>query len=139
MMEIYYNLALDDIVPNAFIELKKVDNSVTSIPLKIIENYGEAVKNKIISNGGHARLCLNRNCTAYFLRCYDKYFYITQIENDSYVVLNDDISVEELIVSFRKFIEIDVLLAFMDKEVVDKSLIKPTSENKQFTKIRKYS
>ena len=138
-MEIYYNLVLDDIVPNAFIELKKVDNSITSIPMKLIENYGEAVKDKIISNGDHARLCLNRNRTAYFLRRYAKYFNIIEIENDSYVVLNDDISVEELIVLFRKFIEIDVLLAFMDKEVVDESLIKPTSKNKQLIKIRKYS
>lgn len=139
MMEIYYNLALDDIVPNAFIELKKVDNNVTSIPMKIIENYGEAVKDKIISNGGHARLSLNRDYTADFCRYYGEYFTIVEIDNTWYVMLNGDISLEKLIVSFRKFIEIDVLLAFMDKEVVDKSLIKPTSENKQFTKIRKYS
>lgn len=131
-------LGVSNLVPNAFIELMKVNSTITSIPMDIIKKYGEAVKEKIISDGGKAILFLGGEDTDYFCKHYSSYFTLVYIDNKLYFLLNDDVSISSLIERFRTYISFDELKVFMDEDVVNKGLIKLVEKEEKFTKVKKY-
>jgi len=127
-----YFIGLETLVPNAFIELYPEK----TISFKAIERYGEKVINKLGDMGHRPLLVLNRDLTDKFLSQYKMYFDSIQVNNDYYFILKDGITKDELIRIARMFLSADILLAVMDTDVVNESLI--NNQDKIFIKKNRY-
>lgn len=127
-----YFIGLETLVPNAFIELYPEK----TISFKTIERYGEKVIKKLGDMGHRPLLVLNRNLTDKFLSQYKMYFDSIQVNNDYYFILKDGITKDELIRNARMFLSADILLAVMDTDVVNESLI--NNQDKIFIKKNRY-
>lgn len=121
-----FNMFIDDMVANAFIELNNIENNerVNEIPLAIIEKYGDEVAKKIVADGNKVAFCLSRESYEKFKFDYNDFFTTKEGTNSS-VILNDRIETEDLIKKFRGYLPFKLLLAYMDKEVVKKGLLEP--------------
>lgn len=127
-----YFIGLETLVPNAFVELYPEK----TISFKTIERYGEKVINKLGDMGHRPLLVLNRDLTDKFLSQYKMYFDSIQVNNDYYFILKDGITKDELIRIARMFLSADILLAVMDTDVVNESLI--NNQDKIFIKKNRY-
>lgn len=127
-----YFIGLETLVPNAFIELYPEK----TISFKTIERYGEKVIKKLGDMGHRPLLVLNRDLTDKFLSQYKMYFDSIQVNNDYYFILKDGITKDELIRNARMFLSADILLAVMDTDVVNESLI--NNQDKIFIKKNRY-
>ncbi len=127
-----YFIGLETLVPNAFIELYPEK----TISFKTIERYGEKVIKKLGDMGHRPLLVLNRDLTDKFLSQYKMYFDSIQVNNDYYFILKDGITKDELIRNARMFLSADILLAVMDTDVVNESLI--NNQGKIFIKKNRY-
>lgn len=127
-----YFIGLETLVPNAFIELYPEK----TISFKTIERYGEKVIKKLGDMGHRPLLVLNRDLTDKFLSQYKMYFDSIQVNNDYYFILKDGITKDELIRNARMFLSADILLAVMDNDVVNESLI--NNQGKIFIKKNRY-
>ena len=127
-----YFIGLETLVPNAFIELYPEK----TISFKTIERYGEKVIKKLGDMGHRPLLVLNRDLTDKFLSQYKMYFDSIQVNNNYYFILKDGITKDELIRNARMFLSADILLAVMDTDVVNESLI--NNQGKIFIKKNRY-
>jgi len=127
-----FNLYLEDMVVNAFIEINSVSRKkINEISLQTIELYGTFVAKKLEEENAKVVYCLSRELTENFRVIHGDLFTL----KDSSVILNDGVKVETLIEKFRGNLPLKLLLAYMDKKVVEKGLLEPMSllikENRQ--------
>lgn len=125
MNEERYMICLHDMVPNAFVELKKRGINVNELTIDLIEKYGDEVAAKLKKDGKKIMFGLSRTATEHFRVNYQEYFTLKDGENDPEfsVILNDGIELDELIKKFRGFLPLDLLLAYSNEEVVQKGLL----------------
>ena len=110
-----YRVEIDDVVANAFIEV--FDKGIKEISYKDLNNYAETVKAIVELDGDkEVKLVMGRNYTDNFLFDYREYF--EEIPDRSGIRLKNDVSKGDLIKKFRGYINVDVLMAFMNKDAV---------------------
>lgn len=128
-----YYLSLENMVPNAFVELKKRNLRTENIPLIIIEKYGLEVAKKLRQDGNKVIFGLSRNNTQHFSVNYSKYFTINDLPEDkpTTISLNKEITLEDLINHFIGYQPLELLVAFQNKEVVQIGLLDNISLKKE--------
>lgn len=103
-------LTLEDLVPNALIELVENDVSrVVSYPT--ILQYGDVVIKELEKRNIDAILLIYRNKTMQFEDEYKEIFYFFEIDDIGYVQLKDNISTQYLRKYFRIRQSLDTLIA----------------------------
>lgn len=109
-------IEIDDLVGNAFISyLEKTGKRILS--LKKINMFGTKVINYLNKNGEDACLRLSRDLTNSFFYEYSDLFKLVENEKEYVVVLvNDDITVTDLIHKFSGYLSLPVILAFTNSE-----------------------
>jgi len=123
-MQITYYLTLENIVPNAFIELKKRDIRIDTISLKILEQYAHEVAKELKNNNSDVKYGLSRNNTNHFGINYSKYFTLNDLgDKPTTITLNEEITMEDLINHFTAYLPLELLLAFQNEEVVTLGLL----------------
>lgn len=137
-----YGIVIEDMVANAFIELNKRNKErVSEISFDIIEKYGNAVFEKLEKDGKKVYFSLSNDNTQRFIINYSNYFTLKDddIDSDMYssIILNDDVEIDKLIVRFRTYLPLDLLMAYSDKETVKNGLLEPISLLKQENSIQK--
>lgn len=109
-------IGVKDIVANAIIEVGSRSER-RSITGRELNNYGREVLFNLKSRDVRAKLEWNRELTNKFESTFQDYF---SIYGDGYK-LNDDKCIDDVIDKFRRNVPYEVLLAFVDDKVVDKS------------------
>ena len=120
-------IGVKDIVANAIIEVGSRSER-RSITGRELNNYRREVLFNLKSRDVRAKLEWNRELTNKFESTFQDYF---SIYGDGYK-LNDDKCIDDVIDKFRRNVPYEVLLAFVDDKVVDKSfnLYKPKQKVK---------
>ena len=109
-----FHLSLEDLAANAFIEL-----DAQFVPYTQLENYGKAVVQHLKDKGKKAILMLSRDKTNEFLANYSDFFEeCINEEGLTGIKLKDGKNAVDLIQQFRGYLDLEVLLAFIDKDVV---------------------
>lgn len=103
-------LTLEDLVPNALIEL--VENDVNrSVSYPTILKYGDVVVKELEKRNIDAIILIYRDKTLQFEDDYKEIFNFFQIDNIGYVQLKDNISTQYLRKYFRIRQSLDTLIA----------------------------
>ena len=103
-------LLLEDLVPNALIEL--VENNVSrTVSYPTILEYGSVVVKELEKRNIDAILLIYRDKTLQFEDDYKEIFNFFEIDNIGYVQLNDNISTQYLRKYFRIRQSLDTLIA----------------------------
>ena len=103
-------LSLEDLVPNALIEL--VENDVNrSVSYPTILKYGDVVVKELEKRNINAILLIYRDKTLQFEDDYKEIFNFFEIDNIGYVQLKDNISTQYLRKYFRIRQSLDTLIA----------------------------
>jgi len=117
-----YTIYIEDLIANSIIELSQIDGS-RKVNIKKAEKYGNAVIKKLKDQGITADLRLSRDLTAEFEYSYSAYFSVNRIDSrETEYILNPEKTIDDLIKRFRAYLPLDVLIAFMDEEVVKEGL-----------------
>lgn len=107
-------IEIQDLVANALIELLE-NNSNRAVSFKQISDYGDAVITRLKMDNKEAYLFLSK--TEDFIHDYTNLFFIDENKNE--IVLKESVSVDELKVTFRKNLSLDVFLALVSKEALN--------------------
>lgn len=135
MKKTYY-LTLENIVPNAFIELKKRNIKIDTISLMVLEKYAHEVAKELKNNNSDVKYGLSRNYTNHFSINYSKYFTLNDLEDKpTTITLNEEITIEDLIDHFTAYLPLELLLVFQNEEVVTLGLLNNINQ-KQNIKVR---
>ena len=103
-------LTLEDLVPNALIEL--VENDVNrSVSYPTILKYGDVVVKELEKRNINAILLIYRDKTLQFEDDHKEIFNFFEIDNTGYVQLKDNISTQYLRKYFRTRQSLDTLIA----------------------------
>lgn len=137
-----YVLSFEDMVANAFIELNGRSNErVNEIPLAVIEKYGEEVAKKLISEQVKVSFNLSRNNTENFKSSYGDVFSLKEDKNYlsrySTVILNNGFDIKYLIKRFRGYLPLNLLLAYIDEDVIENGLLTSDSLVKENNNMQK--
>lgn len=115
-------ICIEDIIANSLIELKQREN-INYITITKAESYGSAVVNKLRLEGYDARLNLEKYSFDEFKEEYSKYFDTIETGTNIICYIKEGITVEDLENTFRGYLSVDALLAFIDDEIVSKTLL----------------
>ena len=88
-------IGIEDLVPNAFIELVERTGRRT-ISFSQLNKYGEVIVFKLKAEGVDAALLFNRDITAEFFDDYSDLFRILGTDTDCFISLSDNISTSYL-------------------------------------------
>ena len=130
-------LTLEDLVPNALIEL--VENDVNrSVSYPTILKYGDVVVKELENRNINAILLIYRDKTLQFQDDYKEFFNFYEIDNIGYVQLKDNINTKYLRQYFRIRQSLDTLIALTSdssKQVlgintIEKKLMRQKSNRK---------
>lgn len=114
-MRIY--IGIEDLVANALIEL--VENTdKREVMFRELDEYGALVVKYLSAKNEQAVLILSKERTNKFLHDYSDYFELFTKGIEEGIRLKDGVSVEKLWEQFRGYLSVDVMLAFMDKDVI---------------------
>ena len=107
-------LGIEDLVANAMIEILKVDGT-PEISFQDLEEYGSRVVKRLNQEGIKAYLLLSRESTDHMFYRYQDFFERKRISNEDGVVLKNGVIMDDLIKRFRTYLDLDAMLAFMNK------------------------
>lgn len=108
-------IKMEDLVGNSFASyLEQTGNRI--LELDKIEQFGNKVVEQLEKEGEHAYLRLSRDITNEFFYQYSDWFTLTEYNNKMLVVLNENVSVKDLIKKFSGYLSLDVLVAFRNPE-----------------------
>ena len=111
-----YTLELVDVVANAFIESMKLDKTVRSIEMSVIEKYAHAVANYLKEREYDVHEDLSQYAMKIMIGQYGDIF---EVDNEQNIVsLKNGCSMTVLENRFRTCLLTDVLLAFINKDIV---------------------
>lgn len=109
-----FYIGIEDLAANALIEIMEKDNR-TCITYHELEHYGAHVVKLLSQKGEKAVLVLSRDDTNAMLRDYSEFFEEVQMEEGLGIRLREGKQTDDLIIQFRGYLALDVLLAFVDK------------------------
>lgn len=136
-----YIICLPDIVANAFIELRNREKNVNELTLSVLEKYGNEVASKLKEDGEKIIYGLSRTATEHFKTQYQNFFTVEEDDCnlETLIILKDGIKIDYLINHFRSYLPLNLLLAYMDDEVIQRGLLdnisiieKPLVKKKNF-------
>lgn len=104
-----YQIHLEDLLANAFIERFKNNDTNKFISYKEVETYADIVLKSICSKNRLAELCLSRDRTSKVLKTYSKFF--EEVENG--IKLKPEITQEDLIKEFRGYLTLFLLQEYV--------------------------
>lgn len=107
-------LGIEDLVANAMIEILKADG-VPEVSFQDLEEYGNRVVKRLNQEGIKAYLLLSRESTDHMFYRYQDFFERKRISNEDGVVLKNGVIMDDLIKRFRTYLDLDAMLAFMNK------------------------
>lgn len=111
-----YRITLEDLAANAMIWLLKDGISSPTVTYKQLDAYGAATLSFLTMLGKSAYLDLSRDKTRNMLEQYA--FYFKEKEDETGLELRSGISRKDLICEFCGALPVEILLAFMDQDVV---------------------
>lgn len=115
-----YKIGIEDLAANALIEMMSEDEPKRFVSYEELESYGAEVVNFLNTKDKKAVLILSRESTNAMFRNYSDIFKETVSDDQLGIQLKTNITIEELITKFRKYLAWDVLLAFENKQTVAK-------------------
>ena len=111
----YIYISIEDLVANALIEL--IEKSQTKeVFFCDLNRYGACVLKLLNSEEEQAILILSQEKTTEFLHDYSNYFELFKNGLKEGIRLRDNVSVDDLWKTFRGYLSIDVLRAFMAEQ-----------------------
>jgi len=115
-----YNIGIEDLAANALIEMMSEDEPKRFVSYEELESYGSEVVNFLNTKGKKAVLVLSRESTNAMFKNHSDIFEEIVSDDQLGIQLKTNITIEELITKFRKYLAWDVLLAFENKQTVAK-------------------
>jgi hypothetical protein len=112
-----FYIGIEDLAANALIEALKKGTKRFLTYLEI-EKYGAEVIQILSIKGEKAILVLSRENTNAFYRNYADFFEEKEIEGDYGIELKEGKEINDLIVQFRGYLALDLLLAFVNERSV---------------------
>lgn len=117
-----FYIGIEDLAANALIE--KLDSKDSEAFGKCfatfaeLEEYGAQVIRCLGDKGEKAVLILSRESTSLMFRNYSEFFEEIETSNGAAISLKEGKTVQDLIIKFRTYLSLDVMMAFMDKQTV---------------------
>ena len=111
-MAIY--IGIEDLAANALIELVEKSEK-REVLFKELDVYGAMVVKYLKDKQEQAILILSKERTNAFLRDYSEFFELYTSEGNEGIRLKTGVGVEQLWETFRGYLSVDVMLAFMDQ------------------------
>lgn len=109
-----FYIGIEDLAANALIVALSKRNK-RFLTYSEIENYGSSVVQLLNKKGEKAVLILSRESTNDLFRNYSDFFEEQENEGSFGISLKEGIQINDLIVKFRGYLALDVLMAFVDK------------------------
>lgn len=106
-------IGMEDLTANAFVETL-AEKNCRFLTYEEIESYGNRVADVLNRNGDCAKLILSRNNTRVMYNDYPKFFEEKIIDGKGGVYLRETVDADDLIRSFRGYLPLHLLLAFVD-------------------------
>lgn len=112
-----FYIGIEDLAANALIEsMRRVEKNF--LTYREIENYGSKVVQILNEQGEKAVLILSRENTNELFRNYSDFFEEKEENEEKGIALKSDIKLEDLIMQFRGYLALDVLMAFVNDRSV---------------------
>lgn len=118
MTERQFYIGIEDLAANALITVLREDQGQTFVSYQQIESYGNKVIQVLKNNGNKAVLILSRNHTEAMFRDYSHFFEESDHLGSKGIQLKKGIEVDNLVETFRGYLALDLLLAFVDEESI---------------------
>lgn len=118
-----FYIGIKDLAANGLIEMLKVDESRRFLSYKKIESYGNRVVRSLNENGESAVLILSREDTSALFRNYSEFFEEVMSADELGIRLKDEKDASDLIKQFRTYLALDVLLKFIDADIVREAIL----------------
>lgn len=119
-----FYIGIKDLVANGLIEMLKVNKKNRFISYKKIESYGNEVVRSLNESGDKAVLILSREDTSELFRNYSEYFEeVADSSGESGIQLKSGKDVRDLIKQFRTYLALNVLLKFVDINILRKTIL----------------
>jgi hypothetical protein len=122
-MVMCFYIGIKDLAANGLIEMLKVDESRRFLSYKKIESYGNRVVRSLNENGESAVLILSREDTSALFRNYSEFFEEVMSADELGIRLKDEKDASDLIKQFRTYLALDVLLKFIDADIVREAIL----------------
>ena len=110
-------IGIEDLVANALIELME-NFEKREVLFKELDDYGAMVVKYLNEKKEQAVLVLSKEHTNEFLHDYSEYFELFTRGAAEGIRLKEGITVNQLWESFRGYLSVEVMLAFMDKSSI---------------------
>ena len=113
-----FYIGIEDLAANALIELLQKEENRSFITYKELERYGTQVVRLLSERGEKAVLLLSRENTNAMFRDYSEFFEEDSYDGNEGIRLRAGKSRKDLIVQFRGYLALDVLMALVDERSV---------------------
>ena len=113
-----FYIGIEDLAANALIELLQKEENRSLITYKELERYGTQVVRLLSERGEKAVLLLSRENTNAMFRDYSEFFEEDSYDGNEGIRLRAGKSRKDLIVQFRGYLALDVLMALVDERSV---------------------
>lgn len=110
-----FYIGIEDLAANALIELLQKEENRSFITYKELERYGTQVVSLLSERGEKAVLLLSRENTNAMFRDYSEFFEEDSYDGNEGIRLRAGKSRKDLIVQFRGYLALDVLMALVDE------------------------
>ena len=109
------HIGIEDLAANALIEMMdaKKGEGQNFVSYNTLEKYGLAIVKLLSEQGEEAVLILSREETRKMLRDYSDIFVECKQNGVEGIMLRENVTIDDLIVKFRGYLSLEVLLAFM--------------------------
>lgn len=119
-----FYIGIKDLAANGLIEMLKVNEKNRFISYNQIKAYGEEVVRSLNESGNQAVLILSGKETSELLHDYSDYFEeAVDFSGEPGIQLESGKNVRDLIRRFRTYLALDVLLKFMDVNILKKTVL----------------
>lgn len=113
-----YYIGIEDLAANALIAVMS-NYQKRFLSYSDIEQYGARVIQVLSETGEKAILILSRESTNALFTNYSCFFEEKEINNNKGIQLKDNVTIDDLIVNFRGYLSLKLLLAFVDKRCIE--------------------
>lgn len=114
-----FYIGIEDLVANALIAVLKNDSSKRRVSYAEMESYGAAVVNFLNEKNEKAVLIFSRDRTDAFFHNYSDFFEEYEENGEAKgISLKAEKSLQDLIMKFRGYLSLDLLLAFISENSI---------------------
>lgn len=117
-----FYIGIEDLAANALIEIlsakKGAESEQLYVTLAELEKYGAQVVRHLNEKGDDALLILSGESTSMMFRNYSDFFEEIETSEGTAISLREGKTVTDLVVKFRTYLALDVMMAFMDAKAV---------------------